>query len=66
MSAALDTMKSLNPEPLKDLEWQKTLRSYLPPQLAALRQPQADRAAAAEVIIEEFEAALHRTIKRPK
>src|SRR5208282_1387857 len=56
MSAALESLKSLNPEPLKDLEWQNQLRGYLPPQLAALRQPHADRVPAAEIIIHEFKA----------
>jgi hypothetical protein len=64
MSTALETFKSLNPEPLRDLEWQNQLRGYLPPQLAALRQPDGDRTAAAEIIIQEFEAALHKTIRR--
>jgi len=64
MSAALDSLKSLNQDPLKDLDWQNMLRSYLPSQLAALRQPHADRTPAAEIIVREFEAALHKTIKR--
>ena len=61
MSAALESFKSLNPEPLKDLEWQNQLRSYLPPQLAALRQPNADRVPAAEIILQEFKTALHKS-----
>lgn len=54
MSASLETLKTLNPEPLKDAEWRLRLRSYLPPKLAALRQPHADQKSAARKIEEEF------------
>jgi hypothetical protein len=32
----------MNPEPVKDGEFQILLRGFLPPELAALRQPNAD------------------------
>jgi hypothetical protein len=60
MCASLETFKGLNPEPLKDAAWQTTLRSYLPPELAALRHPDANRAAAVTVIVEEFKEFLAR------
>ncbi|MFI5449017.1 MAG: hypothetical protein ACHQ03_04530 [Candidatus Bathyarchaeia archaeon] len=59
LSASLETLRSLNPEPLKDAEWRNKWRGYLPPQLAALRHPHADDAAAAEIIIQEFKLGLH-------
>ena len=50
-SATLETFKGLNPEPLKDAKWQTELRSYLPAELAALRQPHANRETAARVVV---------------
>ena len=53
ISLSLETLKSLNPEPLKDHEWRVKLRGLLPPELAALRQPNADVEPAAKLIERE-------------
>jgi hypothetical protein len=64
ISAALESFKSLNPEPLKDAEWRTKLRSYLPPELAALRHPHADMGAAYRVLEREVEQALQKPSQR--
>ena len=61
MLASLETFKILNPQPLKDAEWQTKLRSFLPPELAALRQPNANQEPAVRIIEQEFMRVLHRT-----
>jgi len=63
-SATLETFKGLNPEPLKDTEWQTELRRYLPPELAALRQPHANRETAVRMIVQEFKEMLLRRKQR--
>ena len=64
MSASLETFKSLSPQPRPDAAWRITLRSELPPELAALRQPNGSTEAAARVIQQGFLQAVART-KRP-
>ena len=54
MSASLEFLKTLNPEPLKDAEWRTTLRSFLPPELAALRKPHAQLEPATKLIEQQF------------
>lgn len=54
MSASVEFLKTLNPEPLKDAEWRTTLRSFLPPELAALRQPQSNLEPAVRLIEQEL------------
>jgi hypothetical protein len=54
------TLESLNTEPRKDADWRNKLRKYLPIQLAALRQPNADPEPAVDLIAHEFKAALRR------
>ena len=53
ISMSLETLKSLNPEPLKDHECRVKLRGLLPPELAALRQPNADIEPASKLIERE-------------
>jgi hypothetical protein len=60
MSAALESLKSLNPEPREDAEWRIKLRKYLPLQLATLRQSNADLEPAVDLIAHGFKAALRR------
>ena len=50
MSRSLDSLKQLNSEHLKDGELQIRLRSYLPQELAALRQPNAEPEPAMRVL----------------
>lgn len=47
ISANLDSLNRRNPEPLKDAKWRIALRSYLPIELATLRQTNADQESAA-------------------
>jgi hypothetical protein len=54
------TLESLNTESRKDADWRNKLRKYLPLQLAALRQPNADPEPAVDLIAHEFKVALHR------
>jgi hypothetical protein len=61
LSASLDSLNRRNPEPLKDAKWRVELRSYLPPELAALRQPNPNTELAARIIEREFMQVLHRT-----
>ena len=63
-SATLEIFKELNPEPLNDAEWQTELRNYLPPELAALRQPHANTETAAKMIVQEFKEMLLRRKRR--
>ena len=63
-SATLEIFKGLSPEPLKDAEWQTELRSYLPRELAALRQPHANRETAVRMIMQEFKEMLLRRKQR--
>jgi hypothetical protein len=60
ISSALESYKSLNPEPLKDSEWRIKMRNYLPPELAALRQPHADPMPAVRVIESELKQAVEK------
>jgi hypothetical protein len=64
ISASLDTFKGLNPKPLNDAEWRTKLRSYLPPELAALRQPHSNEESAVRIIEQEFTQAFHGTKRR--
>ncbi len=54
MSASLELLNAHNPEALKDAEWQTTLRSFLPPELAALREPHANEDPAVKLIGQQF------------
>jgi len=63
-SATLEIFKGLSPEPLKDAEWQTQLRRYLPPELAALRRPHANRETAVRMIMQEFKEMLLRRKQR--
>jgi hypothetical protein len=64
MSATLESFRGLNPEPFEDAEWRGKLRDYLPPELAALRQPHADIGSARRVIQREVERALQKPKRR--
>jgi hypothetical protein len=61
MSASLEIFKTPNPESPIDAEWQTKLRSYLPPELAALRHPNANKESAARVIEQEFMEVMQKT-----
>jgi hypothetical protein len=65
MSASLESLKTLNPEHLNDARWRTKLRNYLPPELAALRLPNAPREPAARVLEAELLEGLRRA-KRHK
>lgn len=64
MSRSVETFKSLNPEPLNDPQWRTTLRSCLPSELAALRQPNASTEPAARIIEQELMRIRQRRAKR--
>ena len=61
ISANLDSLNRRNPEPLKDAKWRVELRSYLPVELAALRQPNVDQEAVARKIQQEMVEILHKS-----
>ncbi len=65
MSRCLESFKSLNAEPMGDYEWQRRMRSQLPPELAALRQPNANGAPAVRIMEQEYSKATHETKRRP-
>jgi hypothetical protein len=60
ISASLESLKAPNPEPPNDAEWRTKLRSFLPPELAALRHPNANQELAARIIVQEFMRGLQR------
>ena len=60
ISVSLETLKTLNPEPLKDHECRVKLRGLLPPELAALREPNADIEPASKLIEREVLDAVQR------
>jgi len=62
MSRSLETFKGV--EPLNDYEWQTRMRSHLPPELAALRQPNANGEPAVGILEQEFMQAVHGTKRR--
>ncbi|MGA2625474.1 MAG: hypothetical protein ABSF63_00245 [Candidatus Bathyarchaeia archaeon] len=64
MSRCVESFKSFNPEPIGDHEWQREMRSHLPPELAALRQPNANGAPAVRIIEQEYTKATHETKRR--
>ena len=62
MSVSLQFLNSRNPEDLKDAEWRTMLRSWLPPELASLREPHAKLEPAVRLItqqITDIKASLH-------
>jgi hypothetical protein len=61
ISAALESFKGIYAETLKDAEWRVELRNYLPPELAALRQPNANTEPAFQMIEREAVQALQKT-----
>jgi hypothetical protein len=64
MSSCLESFKELNPKPRTDAEWRTRMRSQLPPELAALRQPNADGEPAVRIMEQEYTKATQGTKRR--